>query len=87
MTEEKARRIQAAITSTAVILLFILVSIMVYQMGVIKGKKAKIEQLQTEIRVLEEQKEQTQDSIDLWLCEWKITERANELGYLYENDK
>jgi hypothetical protein len=60
---------------------------MVYQMGVIKGKKAKIEQLQTEIHALEEQKEQTQDSIDLWLCEWKITERANELGYLYENDK
>ena len=87
MTEEKVRRIQAAITSTAVILLFILVSVMVYQMGVIKGKQAKIEQLKTEIHLLEEQKEQTQESIDLWLCEWKITERANELGYLYETDK
>ena len=76
MTEEKARRIQAAITSTAVILLFILVSIMVYQMGVIKGKKAKIEQLQTEIRVLEEQKEQTQDSIENFSAKIQAGKRA-----------
>ena len=78
MTEEKARRIQAAITSSAVILLFILVAIMVYQMGTIKGKQAKIQQLQTEIAELEQQNAQTQDSIDLWLNEWKITDRANE---------
>lgn len=87
MTEEKMRRVQAAITSAAVILLFILVSVMIYQMGVINGKKAKIDQLNQEIAALQEQKEQTQDKIDLWLCEWKIVERANELGYLYETDK
>ncbi len=87
MTEEKARRIQTAITSAAVILLFILVAIMVYGMGVIKGKKAKIEQLETEIHLLEEKKEKTEKGIELWLCEWKIIERANELGYLYETDK
>ena len=87
MTEEKARRIQTAITSAAVILLFILVSVMVYLMAVIKGKEAKIEQLRTEISYWEEQKEKKEKSIDLWLCEWKIIERANELGYLYESDK
>ena len=33
------------------------------------------------------EKEQTQESIDTWLCEWKIVERANELGYIYQSDK
>ena len=87
MTEEKLRRIQAAVTSAAVILLFMLIAVMIYQMGVIKGKKARIDQLKQEIIVLEEQKENTQNSIDLWLCEWKITERANELGYLYQTEE
>lgn len=60
---------------------------MVYQMGIINGKKARIDELKQEIAVLEEKKEQTEDDIELWLCEWKIKERANELGYLYETDK
>ena len=87
MTEEKARRIQAAITSAATILLFILVAIMLYGMATIKGKEAKIQQLEAEIAELEQKNAQTRDSIDLWLNEWKITERANELGYLYKTDK
>ena len=87
MTEEKARRIQAAITSAATILLFILVAIMLYGMATIKGKKAKIQQLEAEIAELELINEQTKDSIELWQNEWKIIERANELGYLYKTDK
>ncbi len=46
-----------------------------------------MDELQAEIQALEEQKQNTQDDIDLWLTEWKIEQRANELGYIYENDK
>lgn len=87
MTLEKLNKIAAAVTASAVLLLFILVAIMVYQMGIIHGKKAKIVELEQEIAILEAEKEQVQDDIDLWLREWKIEERANELGYIYESDK
>lgn len=60
---------------------------MIYQMGIIHGKKARIDELKAEIQALEEQKQNTQDDIEEWLSEWKIVQRANELGYIYENDK
>ena len=87
MTLEKLNRIAAAVTASAVLLLCLLVAIMIYQMGIINGKHAKMNELQAEIERLEEQKEQTQESIDTWLCEWKIVERANELVYIYQSDK
>ncbi len=49
--------------------------------------RAKINDLKQEIDALEDQNAETQDDIDIWLNEWKITERANELGYLYGEDK
>ena len=87
MTLEKLKKITAAATASAVLLLCILVGIMIYQMGIIHGKKARMDELQAEIQAVEEQKQNTQDDIDLWLTEWKIEQRANELGYIYENDK
>ena len=87
MTLEKLQRITAAITASAVLLLFILIGTMVYQMGIIKGKRAKVEELKAEIALLEQQNKETQSDIERWLAEWKIEERANELGYVYEADK
>ena len=87
MTLEKLQRIAAAVTSSAVLLLFILVGTLVYQMSIINGKRAKIEQLNAEIATLRQQNEEVQNDIDRWLNEWKIEERANELGYVYERDK
>lgn len=87
MTLEKLQRIAAAVTASAVLLLFILIGTMVYQMGIIKGKRAKVEELRAEIALLEQQNEETQSDIERWLAEWKIEERANELGYVYEADK
>ena len=51
MTLEKLQRIAAAVTASAVLLLFILIGTMVYQMGIIKGKRAKVEELKAEIDV------------------------------------
>lgn len=87
MTLEKLQRITAAVTASAVLLLFILIGTMVYQMGIIKGKRAKVEELKAEIALLEQQNKETQSDIERWLAEWKIEERANELGYVYEADK
>ena len=87
MTLEKLQRIAAAVTASAVLLLVILLGTLVYQMGIINGKKAKIEQLNAEIATLRQQNEDIQGGIDRWLNEWKIEERANELGYVYESDK
>lgn len=87
MTLEKLQKITASVTASAVLLLFILVAIMVYQMGIINGKRAKIEELKQEIAILEEQKQQTENDIEIWLSDWKLKERANELGYIYTTDK
>lgn len=87
MTLEKLQRIAAAVTASAVLLLFILVGTLVYQMSIINGKRAKIERLNAEIATLRQQNEEVQNDIDRWLNEWKIEERANELGYVYERDK
>lgn len=87
MTLEKLNKIAAAVTASAVLLLFILVAIMVYQMGIIHGKEAKIAELEQEKAVWEAEKEKLEKGIKLWQCKWKIEERANELGYIYESDK
>ncbi|MBR1968390.1 MAG: hypothetical protein IKA11_03230 [Clostridia bacterium] len=87
MTLEKLQKITASVTASAVLLLFILVAIMVYQMGIINGKRAKIEELKQEIALLEEQKQHTENDIEIWLSDWKLKERANELGYIYTTDK
>ena len=87
MTLEKLQKIVAAVTASAILLLFILVSVMIYQMSVINAKKAEIDRLEAEIAVLEEEKKNTQADIDLWLSDWKIEERLRELGYISSNDK
>ena len=87
MTLEKLQRIAAAVTASAVLLLVILVGTLVYQMSILNGTRAKIEQLNAEIATLRQQNEEVQNDIDRWLNEWKIEERANELGYVYERDK
>lgn len=87
MDQQKAKRMFAACVSSGIILLFILLSTICYQFVLIRKTQIKIDNLNQEIQRLEEEKSQTQDAIDVWLTEWKITERANELGWLYGEDK
>lgn len=83
MDRERATRLLTAGVSMGIVLLFILLSIFFYQLVLIQRTRAQINDLQKEIEILQEQNEQTSDEIDVWLNNWKITERANELGYLY----
>ncbi|MBO4262692.1 MAG: septum formation initiator family protein [Clostridia bacterium] len=80
MTELKMRRLVAAGTAAAVILAVVLVAVLVSQLVVMAVKKAEIERLQTEIVRLQDEKARLEEGIDLWLQDWKIEERARQLG-------
>lgn len=83
MEEQKLRRIVAAVTATATLLLVILLFVMIYQMILIGNGQKKIEDLNAEIVSLQEEKKDMENRIEIWQTDWKIDERARELGWLY----
>ena len=87
MEEQKLKKIIAVSVSAAVILLVVLIAVMVYQMVLLGNGKKNVERLNAEIQTLEEQKEDLKKQIDIWQTDWKIDERARELGWLYGNTK
>lgn len=87
MDEQKLRKIVAAVVSTAIILLVVLLSVMIYQMILLGNAEQKVNALNAEIQSLESEKEDVQNRIDLWQTDWKIDERARELGWLYGKTK
>ena len=87
MSEEKKRRVLSALVSGAIMLLFIMVTILVYQIVGIYTRKNRINALDAEIAELNEQIETTESSIDEWSQRWKIEQRARELGLIYEDDE
>ena len=87
MEEQKLRKIIAVSVSAAVILLVVLISVMVYQMIMLRAGQKNVEALNAEIAMLEDQKEDLERRIDVWQTDWKIDERARELGWLYDYTK
>ena len=87
MEEQKLKKIIAVSVSAAVILLVVLIAVMVYQMILLGNGKKNVERLNAEIQTLEEQKEDLKKQIDIWQTDWKIDERARELGWLYDYTK
>lgn len=87
MSEEKKRRVVSAVVSGGIMLLFILVTILVYQIVGIYTRKNRINALDAEITELKTQIESTESSIDEWSEKWKIEQRARELGLIYEDDE
>ncbi|MBP5372657.1 MAG: septum formation initiator family protein [Clostridia bacterium] len=87
MEEQKLRKIIAVSISAAVILLVVLISVMVYQMVMLRAGQKNVEALNAEIAMLEDQKEDLERRIDVWQTDWKIDERARELGWLYDYTK
>ncbi|MDY2879463.1 MAG: septum formation initiator family protein [Candidatus Borkfalkiaceae bacterium] len=80
MTETKMRRLVSAGTAMSVVLLFVLLFVMVCQLVSLSVKKKEIDRLRSEIETLEREIERTEDEVDTWLQEWKIEERARQLG-------
>lgn len=87
MPAEKLKKLIVSSVVTAVLLLFILLSIMVYQMISIKTLQRKIDALEEQKEQLLVEKSETEDQIEIWLSEWKIDEKARELGWVYKQDK
>ena len=87
MSEEKKQRVVSAVVSGGIILLFTLITILVYQIVGIYTRKNRINALDAEIAQLYAQIETTEDSIEEWSQRWKIEQRARELGLIYENDE
>mgnify|MGYP003290581798 CR=1 FL=1 len=87
MPASKMKNIIVASVVTGVLLLFILLSVMVFQMISIKNEQRKINALEAQIQQLQQEIDQTEDKIVHWTGEFKIEERARELGWIYETDK
>ena len=87
MNQEKKKRVFTAVLSGLVMFITILVAILSYQLVGIISRKNKIEKLDAEIRELQIQIEKTQDEILSWQLEWKIIERARELGMYFEDEE
>ena len=84
MEEQRLRKIIAVSVSTAIILLVTLIFVMIFQMVLIRKGQKDVERLNSEITALEEQKKDMQNRIEIWQTDWKIDERARELGWLYD---
>ena len=87
MEEIKMRKLMGASVAAGIIILFVLLVVMVYQIISIGSKKREIDKLKTEIATLEEEMDEMNDEIDLWLQEWKIEERARQIGMINKDDK
>ena len=84
--ENKRKRIIIAFTAGAVVLLFFLIALMVYQMIAITGKKNQVLKLKSDIVALEQTYAHGEDTIEARKQRWYIERRARELGYAYADD-
>lgn len=87
MTEEKKQRLITAGTATSVVLLFVLVFVLAYQLIVIGVKTKQKNELIAEKTRLEQELADAEADVKLWQKEWKIEERARQLDYVYKKDK
>lgn len=86
MSEEKKKRVFSAVLSGAVMLISILFAVLIYQTSAIIVRKNEIKACNAEISKLYEEIEGVTDEISSWELEWKIEERARELGLHYEKE-
>ena len=86
MNETKFKKLVVSSTIGAVLLLFILLVIMVYQLIAISVEQKNIAQLEAEIVRLTELKETGEDVYEIRQLEDWVVRRAYELGYVFEGD-
>lgn len=87
MDEQKLKTRLAAITSTGVILLVVLMAIWIFQLVRLSEGKKVIEEKNAEIQTLLDEKSDMENRIEIWTTDWKIDERARELGWLYKTNR
>lgn len=86
MTDEKNKRLIVSATVTAVVFLFLLVFVAIYQSISIVVLKNKQKRLDKEILKLEQEISTVDDEIEYRSTLLYIEQRARELGYEYDED-
>ena len=86
MTEHKKKRVFAACLAGGIMLVFVLLAVLVYQVAGILTRKQQIELLDAEIVKLEQEIKETESLIEAWGYDFIIEQRARELGLYYEKE-
>ncbi len=86
MTEEKAKKLIVASTVGAVLLLFILVSVMVYGIIALNHERQKGRELEQKITEYNRLIKEGEDTLEARSLRAWIEMRARELGYVFETD-
>lgn len=86
MTEDKFKRIVIAATVGAVLLMFILVSVLVYQLIAIGGQKRREEELIAKYEEYNRLTDEEKAKLDAVNSYWYIIQEAREMGYYFPDD-
>ena len=86
MTEAKAKRVIVASTVGAVLLLFILISVMVYGIIALNHERQKGRELEQKITEYNRLIKEGEDTLEARSLRAWIEMRARELGYVFESD-
>lgn len=87
MTEEKLKKIVTASTISAVLLLFILICVLIYQVVALSIANDKKRQLEQEIVSLQQSIDNYENDYDYYLSQSYLEDAAREYGYKYSGDK
>ena len=87
MTEEKKQRLISAGTAMSVVVLFMAIVILAYQLIAIGVKTRQKNELVAEKTRLEQEIAEAKDGVEVWKQEWKIVQRAKQLDYVFKEDK
>ena len=87
MTEEKAKRLAVSCTVTAVLLLFILVCVLVYQVAALGGAKNRQKKLEAEKQKLIAEIENINQEIENRSTDWSIEIEARKQGLIDADDE
>ena len=86
MEETRKKRLTAAASAMSVIVLFMLILVLSYQIVSMVVKTKTRDRLKAEIARYEQEIKDAEENVDLWKQEWKIEERARQLNYVYKQD-
>lgn len=86
MEEIRKKRLTAAASAMSVIVLFVLILVLSYQIVSMVVKTKTRDRLKAEIARYEQEIKDAEENVDLWKQEWKIEERARQLNYVYKQD-
>ncbi len=87
MNEESFKRKVIALTVGAVLLVFILVSVLFYQLISISSERKKQRELDAKIIEYNQMKEDADKELEAYDSYWWIVQRARELGYGFDGEK